>query len=771
MKITFFTIYQFLVLRGKAISHFRFSLCGFLVFLLGLINLKPLAAQDFYDLDTIQKIEISFTQSNWDYILDTAKQGNEGYFMSQWVKINGIQFDSAGVKYKGNSSYNPAFNKNPFHIELDHFKDQDYFGYKDIKLSNGYNDPSFLREVLLYTMFSKYAPAPRANFAQVYVNEQYIGIYTNVESVTRTFLEKRYYSKNKAFVYADSGGCNLLYKGNDSSLYNQRYTMKSETGWTDLMLLCDTLSNNIGGIEHYLDVDRTLWWMAYLNAMLILDSYIGRTQHNYYLYQYQDQRFTPILWDLNGGFGTYARPDFGPFYPIAQLQSLNPLHHATDSMWPLVKNLLSIPIYKRVYIAHLKTIMNENISNGNYITFAQHLQSVADTAVFSDPNKFGTYSQFLTNLYSDVTVGTKTVPGIIPMMNSRDTFLSLSTEFMNVAPTISSVQVSDTFPPLHSNMFFTTVVSNATDVYLGVRYSGLERFIRVPMFDDGFHGDGTAADGVYGAAVIANSAIIHYYVYAENISAGIFSPVRAEHEYYSLKVDVSTVQQGDLVINELMAKNSHTVQNDAGAFADWIELYNKSTDTLSLDFLYLSDDVMNLLKWQFPDGLKIPPDDYFIIWADENTGIKEVHCSFKFDGGGESVYLSYPTGEIIDSVVFGQQENDISFARFPNGTGDFTAMLPTFNAKNNLAELEHEEADDNILLFPNPVSGVIHVGSFIPANSVIVVQNTFGELVNCSVRTSASNAWIDVSHLSSGLYLLKIQGDKQVVTRKFVISR
>jgi spore coat protein CotH len=99
------------------------------------------SAQDFYALDTIQKIEIQFSQSNWDFMLDTAKAGSDSYMIAEWVRINGVQFDNPGVKYKGNSSYNSNNNKNPFHIELDHFIQQDYNGYKDIKLSNGWRVP------------------------------------------------------------------------------------------------------------------------------------------------------------------------------------------------------------------------------------------------------------------------------------------------------------------------------------------------------------------------------------------------------------------------------------------------------------------------------------------------------------------------------------------------------------------------------------------------------------------------------------------------------
>ena len=74
---------------------------------------SSLKAQSFYDIGTIQEIKIVFSQSNWDYMLDTAMSGSEGYVMAQTVAINGTIFDSVGVKYKGNSTYNANQSKNP----------------------------------------------------------------------------------------------------------------------------------------------------------------------------------------------------------------------------------------------------------------------------------------------------------------------------------------------------------------------------------------------------------------------------------------------------------------------------------------------------------------------------------------------------------------------------------------------------------------------------------------------------------------------------------
>ncbi len=105
-------------------------------FVLLLISTKLVSQSSFYDMNTIQLIELTFTQSNRDYMMDTVKAGSEGYFMVSKLKINGVEYDSVGVKYKGSSTYRVSQVENPLHIEQDTFKEEEYNGFSDSKLSN-----------------------------------------------------------------------------------------------------------------------------------------------------------------------------------------------------------------------------------------------------------------------------------------------------------------------------------------------------------------------------------------------------------------------------------------------------------------------------------------------------------------------------------------------------------------------------------------------------------------------------------------------------------
>ena len=51
-----------------------------------------------------------------------------------------------------------------------------------------------------------------------------------------------------------------------------------------------------------------------------------------------------------------------------------------------------------------------------------------------------------------------------------------------------------------------------------------------------------------------------------------------------------------------MAANDTTIEDpdEAGQYPDWIELYNASDETITLNGLYLTDDTNEPTKWQIP---------------------------------------------------------------------------------------------------------------------------------------------------------------------------
>jgi len=720
-------------------------------------------SQTFYELNTIQTIEIYFSQPNWDYMMDTAKQGAEGYIIAQWVRVNGVNFDSVGVKYKGNSSYNPTRKKNPLHIELDYVIDeQNYDGYTDIKLGNAFKDPSFIREVLSYEILRNYMAAPLSNYANVYINDDYIGLYSNAESITKKFVDKHFYSKQNPFfkcnpVYSTNGKSNLAYLGADSSLYFNSYEIKSEIGWKALVELCDILKNDIGNINSVLDIDRVLWMLAFDNIFVNLDSYIGGITQNYYLYKSDNGSFNPIIWDLNESFGCFNNTGEGPPLNLLQMQQMPPFLHLTNNNWPLIQKLLNISLYNKMYIAHMKTIFNEFINNDLYIAMADSLRNMIDATVMSDTNKLYSYVQFQNAMNSNITTG-MFIPGITVLMNARKTYLNGINEFQYQQPQIALPVISDTMPQVNDSITITVSVQNAVVVQLGYRSSIYDRFKRKQMYDDGLHGDGSAADGIYGLKIPVVSSQTHFYVYAENANAGCFLPERAEYEYLTVNSDIQYINFGQLVINELMAINSTTIVDNYNQYSDWIELYNNTTDTLNLTNLFLSDNFSVPYKWKFPDNTKIAPHGYLLVWANDDTTSYTNNASFKLSGSGERVILSYDNGAVIDSISFPQQISDISYGRYPNGTGNFVIMPPTPLQSNTISSIHSIEETPAIKLFPIPVNELLNIESANTAINNIDLYDAIGRHIFSKEIGERIKYQLDTEHLKAGIYILIING-------------
>lgn len=119
-----------------------------------------------------------------------------------------------------------------------------------------------------------------------------------------------------------------------------------------------------------------------------------------------------------------------------------------------------------------------------------------------------------------------------------------------------------------------------------------------------------------------------------------------------------------------MASNtSFTEDPDYNESADWIELYNMGSSSVSLKGYGLTDNISNRAKWIITTNVQIAPKGYLLIWADGmDVGL---HTSFKLLASGEELALVLPDQTIADSLVFGFQEVNISYGRKPDGGSEW----------------------------------------------------------------------------------------------------
>jgi hypothetical protein len=138
-----------------------------------------------------------------------------------------------------------------------------------------------------------------------------------------------------------------------------------------------------------------------------------------------------------------------------------------------------------------------------------------------------------------------------------------------------------------------------------------------------------------------------------------------------------------VVINELLPKNTQYGSDQDGEFDDWIELYNPANEDQDISGYYLTDSKKDLTKWKFPSGTVIAKNGYLIIWADGDSTQVGLHTNYKLSADGENVVLLDPNLEVINLVKYPITLIEQSWARKPNGTGDFEWSVPTFNKAND----------------------------------------------------------------------------------------
>ena len=704
--------------------------------------------QDVFDVG-VRNIEIFFNEPNWDNLLDSYYANNIGErLIADSVIIDGEVDQDVGVKYKGNSSYNVNNVKNPLNIKLDYVNNgQSIDGYNVLKLSNGFRDPSFVREVLSYEMAREYMPASKATYANVFVDGILIGLYTCVQSIDDDFTNEHFYERKGPFFKADNTGLSvqgcmgqlgILEYYADTNCYQRAYEMESNADWAKLGGFLDTLNNHFTEVENVLDVDRTLWMMAFENLTVCLDGPINSIPHNFYLFKDNNGRFSPLLWDMNMAFGTFTNGLPNPVTNI-DLQELGVFHKSNDASNKLTSQIFSSDRYKRMYIAHMRTILDEQFANNNYSVRAAQLQQIIDADVIADPNTFYSYTDFTDNLNS--SVGVNPVIGISELMNDRITFLQNLPEFTANPPTISILNSNSVLP--HTTTNITVNVQNANYVYLAYRFKFSDKFEKLEMFDDGNNGDGAAGDGVYGVTINVDARDVQYYIYAENATAGIFSPQRAEKEFHQIAV------VSGLVINEIMAANFSKVSDQDGEYDDWVELYNGGNTSINLEGFYLSDNENDLTKWIFPNTV-IQANDYKIIWCDtagsSQTGL---HTTYRLSADQEEVYLTDPSGVVVDAVHFVNMPTDVAYARVPNGNGIFVLQEESQDLNNQSVSSENIVSHTSkIRVYPNPSNSKIYI---LGTNQKVEVYNIIGELVYGPDNTTT----INISDWESGIYFVK----------------
>ncbi len=143
-----------------------------------------------------------------------------------------------------------------------------------------------------------------------------------------------------------------------------------------------------------------------------------------------------------------------------------------------------------------------------------------------------------------------------------------------------------------------------------------------------------------------------------------------------------------ILINEFMASNDATIADEQGEYDDWVELYNYGSTAITLNGMYVTDDLSDSQKWQIPVGgdlITLPAGGFVLLWFDKDPEQGPLHVDMKLSGNGEQIGLFTSDGATpIDTITFGPQAADISYGRSTDGSSTWELFAePTPGASNN----------------------------------------------------------------------------------------
>jgi spore coat protein H len=297
------------------------------------------------------------------------------------LTFDGVSFSNIGLRLKGNSSllnsWRSGAEKLPFRLNADgledqipEVRDQTFFGFPNLNLTNNSQDSSFLRAKVAGDLFREAGvPAARTAFVRVFFDRgagsQYLGLYTLVEIPDEPMLDTQFGSENGNLYKPNGTGARFTVFIAESF---PKKTNQRDEDWTDVQDTIAVLNESRANpqvwrtrLEARFAVSSFLRWLALNTIIGNTDTYGGFSPHNYWIYgspRHRDRLFF-IPWDhdlsLNAGGPGGGGFDGGG---AGANTGLDLFHDRVNASWPLIRYFMDDPVYRAAYRGYVEEMLN-----------------------------------------------------------------------------------------------------------------------------------------------------------------------------------------------------------------------------------------------------------------------------------------------------------------------------------------------------------------------------------------------------------------------------
>lgn len=239
-----------------------------------------------------------------------------------------------------------------------------------------------------------------------------------------------------------------------------------------------------------------------------------------------------------------------------------------------------------------------------------------------------------------------------------------------------------------------------------------------------------------------------------------------------------------LFINEIMTANIDRYSDEAGDYDDWIEIYNAGDQQVDLAGLYLADSLPAEKPWRFPQGVPevttILPDSFLVVFADEEPFEGPLHATFRLNDTKEEVLLLHIVATdtiLLDSVSYGEQYNNVSWGRYPDGGDEFAFMpvntpwLSNYLAPVDTTGVEQNRTSEGLAIFPNPSHGafVVRPGVDLQQHAIVSVYTVTGTKVYTGTYEETGQMHVEIPGGPAGIFIVEVMSGETRYMGRVVI--
>jgi len=318
------------------------------------------------------------------------------------IQFEGDIWTDVGVRFKGNSSLKNAWSSGslelPFKLDFDEFEDespaiqdQRFYGFKQLSLSNNFNDVTFMRDAVTSDILADAGIASAETaFYELYVDygegPVSFGLYTMIEVIDDTVID-RVFGNDDGNIYEADGTAASLAAGTFDVITTsfKKENNKDQADWSDLETLYTVLHSDTrqtdpnawkAELEAIFDVDTFLHWLAINTVIGNWDTY-GAMPHNFYLYNNPETGLlTWIPWDHNEALTESRR------------SNMTLGMDAVGAEWPLISYLLVDSKYYDTYTNYvdetITTVFEANVMAAKYQEIADLIEPYATEEISAD---------------------------------------------------------------------------------------------------------------------------------------------------------------------------------------------------------------------------------------------------------------------------------------------------------------------------------------------------------------------------------------------------